>query len=288
MLNHKHNACKSKSKILLQILCIFGLVFSYSCSCRNPNKPDDYTPKTYMAEKTIGSALIVVKSDGSSITPANISFRDATVTSVTVDAGTTGIAADAFKYENGNLTMTAFDSVTSTTRQKVTATFSLAPADSRDTLNNPTETVEIEVVKATAIDVANNVKEMLNPKENTELQVQAQSHTFMFKLGTWDGKGFTVTMKDTDSDKETSGGDLTVGFLKGEIETKWQTKSPEYPKYCDGVEWTGAEGMETQTVSLKVKFKFKPEIEIDNPDQVYTMIFPMGGTGKWKNQLENN
>ena len=89
----------------------------------------------------------MVSLDGKSITPAKISFQDAKVTSVTVNVGTTGIDADVFKYENGGLTMTAFDNVT-TNRQEVTATFSLAPNDSRDTLNNPTEDVEIELVKS--------------------------------------------------------------------------------------------------------------------------------------------
>ncbi len=35
MLNHK-TIFKQKSKILLTIICIFGLAFSYSCSCRSP------------------------------------------------------------------------------------------------------------------------------------------------------------------------------------------------------------------------------------------------------------
>ena len=37
MLNHK-TIFKQKSKILLTIICIFGLAFSYSCSCRNDDK----------------------------------------------------------------------------------------------------------------------------------------------------------------------------------------------------------------------------------------------------------
>lgn len=36
MLNQNHNVHKrTNSKILLTILCIFGLLFSYSCSCKN-------------------------------------------------------------------------------------------------------------------------------------------------------------------------------------------------------------------------------------------------------------
>ena len=140
MLNQTKRLYKSKSKIFITILCIFGLLFYYSCN------PTPYTPKTYTATRS-GYTLIMVSLDGKSITPAKISFQDAKVTSVTVDVGATGIDADVFKYENGGLTMTAFDNVT-TNRQEVTATFSLAPNDSRDTLNNPTEDVEIELVKS--------------------------------------------------------------------------------------------------------------------------------------------
>ena len=163
MRNQTNNVFKvkrQKSKLFLIILCVFGLLFSWSCSCKNRvSNPDDtptdggitppptetYTPKTYEATRS-GDTLILVSSDGTSVTPASISFKDATVTSVSVDVGTTGIN-EAFKYENGGLTMTAFDGVT-TTRQTVTATFNLAPNDSRDTLSNPTETVSIEVVKS--------------------------------------------------------------------------------------------------------------------------------------------
>ena len=162
MRNQTNNVFKvkrQKSKLFLIILCVFGLLFSWSCSCKNRvSNPDDtptdggitpqptnYIPKTYEATRS-GDTLILVSSDGASVTPASISFKDATVTSVSVDVGATGIN-EAFKYENGGLTMTAFEGVT-TTRQTVTATFNLAPNDSRDTLSNPTETVSIEVAKS--------------------------------------------------------------------------------------------------------------------------------------------
>ena len=167
MRNQTNNVFKvkrQKSKLFLIILCVFGLLFSWSCSCKNRvSNPDDtptdggitpqptnYIPKTYEATRS-GDTLILVSSDGASVTPASISFKDATVTSVSVDVGVTGIN-EAFKYENGGLTMTAFEGVT-TTRQTVTATFNLAPNDSRDTLSNPTETVSIEVVKAITLDI---------------------------------------------------------------------------------------------------------------------------------------
>ena len=194
MLNQNHNVHKrTNSKILLIILCIFGLLFSYSCKCRNqisdPNNippdngiidntitnPTPYIPRTYTATRS-GDTLIIVSSDGQSITPAKISFQDAKVTNVTVDAGTTGIAADVFKYENGGLTMTNFDNVT-TTRQKVTATFSLAPDDSRDKLDNPTENVDIEVVKSKGafdkkVSIGTTIKDIFsyNPHDNITLQ----------------------------------------------------------------------------------------------------------------------
>ena len=281
MLNHKHNACKSKSKILLLALCIFGLVFSYSCNCiNNSTAPDEYTPKTYEAEKTIGSALIVVKSDGSSITPANISFKDATVTSVVVDAGTTGIAADAFKYENGNLTMTAFDSVTSTSRQKVTATFSLAPSDSRYNLTNPTETVEIEVVKATAID-----KKTLGDKVKSAIDVQ-EGQTVLFQGYAPDSVTVTdtqVTIKNSSPNKDSIPKDykISAGTIKGKLldNFKGEKNTAELKKWFSNISIEDkVTGLNTQKVVYTVSFTPYPEYEFDNTYKIELDLISVNGS----------
>ena len=108
MLNHK-TIFKQKSKIFITILCIFGLLFSYSCKCRNqisdPNnipldngitnkKPDETTPESFSVKADLQSAnfmvgannkqygssdiKIVLDSDGKEYTAKIISIEDIT------------------------------------------------------------------------------------------------------------------------------------------------------------------------------------------------------------------
>lgn len=106
---------------------------------------------------------------------------------------------------------------------------------------------------------------------------------FNFRLGNWEPKDFGLELEDTDQDKDTKGTYVTVGSFKKGVETIWQYKSEEYKKYCDGVIWTDAQGMGTTNLTVYLKFKFKPEVEVDNPDQEYQIQAPLQGIGKWIN-----
>ena len=102
MLNHNKRLIKSKSKILLLALCIFGLLFSYSCNCRNNSTApvDNTEPKVYTPATTLSRTLMVVKSDGSDTSlPIGITISDASYTwEVSGD-----LTTDTFEIVDGNL-----------------------------------------------------------------------------------------------------------------------------------------------------------------------------------------
>ena len=78
---------KSKSKIFITILCIFGLIFSYSCKCRNQiSDPNETPPGTFsMSAATDNVLASIVKSSTTSINDIKISFVSANNYDYTMD-----------------------------------------------------------------------------------------------------------------------------------------------------------------------------------------------------------
>ena len=161
-----HNA---KSKILLITLCIFGLLFSWSCSCKNrvsdPTGGDngDKGPDGETIIRTNGGAVsgtytIAVASDGNSVkTAATVKFLNATgkleaIADVDASANTT-LTLDDFAYTGTTLTLKdATDTRAKITwdgvdTKKVKATFSLTPTATNVDLTATTQEVEIEIGK---------------------------------------------------------------------------------------------------------------------------------------------
>ena len=165
-----HNA---KSKILLITLCIFGLLFSYSCQCKNnvsdPNNipPDNGMPGETDTGDTINDGdlttnstrLIRVSGDTVKIS-ATIEFKNATATLKSFeDTDSTTLTDGDIVYEGTTLTLKADTTDASkidTTvggkitwekaSKKITATFTLTPAENV-TLSETEKTVVIEIYK---------------------------------------------------------------------------------------------------------------------------------------------
>lgn len=111
-----------KSKFLLIILCLLGMVFSYSCSCRNDSTNPDTPPPTPNGNNKInfntGEAdgntyLIRLSSTGDEKDNALIKFTNDDVNNVeieSIDSGTTGInfenADFSYTYSDGTLSLT--------------------------------------------------------------------------------------------------------------------------------------------------------------------------------------
>ena len=323
-----HNA---KSKILLITLCIFGLLFSYSCQCKNnvsdPNnippdsgiKTNDIIPDTGDTDpdkdlvdgalSTTSTKVIVVAGAGDTVkTISTIKFKNATATltaiaDVDASANTpTDLTLDDFDYTGTTLTFkkdttdaSKYDATTlakvswsGVDTKKVKATFSLTPTSENVSLTTTTQDVEIEIGKVLIL----STKEIFS-KENLgdSLQHQQNSHTFMFKLGSLSADGLTFTVKDTNGDRETIGGDVSINDFKETVSTRFASNSEYFKNYFDSINWVSqrtenytpngkAEKVNGKLI-LKVKFNLKPISLVEFDDTEYTIEALMEGTGNW-------
>ena len=167
MRNQTKRVFTHKSKVFLTILCMLGLVFSWSCSCKNRVSNPDDTPTTpppppgtfSISEATDNVKASIVKSSTTSISDIKIGFVSAnnyayslTYTvedSETVEANK--ITADDFQVANNVLTakdsvatkMKQVDSSTAPAEKTITINFTFKANDSN--LNNNTQTLSVEV-----------------------------------------------------------------------------------------------------------------------------------------------
>ena len=127
MLNHNKRLIKSKSKILLLALCIFGLLFSYSCNCRNNSTaPVDDTPQktpdptVLIPSISLSRELMVVDSGGTKTTKGitlTVANADIDTFSIT-DDGSLGLTKDDFSLTEGVLSLnTNFAALTDNTKK---------------------------------------------------------------------------------------------------------------------------------------------------------------------------
>ena len=211
MRNQTNNVFKvkrQKSKLFLIILCIFGLLFSYSCSCKNrvsdptgdngDKEPDGETIIRTNGGAVSGTYTIAVASDGNSVkTAATVKFLNATgtltaIADVDASANTpTDLAVDDFDYTGTTLTLKdAADTRAKITwygvdTKKVKATFSLTPTATNVDLTTTTQEVEIEIGKFKTLS-GTDIGNILN---TIEKGVQVNEDNLIFEL---DGKA-TVT-----------------------------------------------------------------------------------------------
>ena len=227
MRNQTNNVFKvkrQKSKLFLIILCVFGLLFSYSCQCKNnvsdPNNipPDNGMPGETDTGDTINDGdlttnstrLIRVSGDTVKIS-ATIEFKNATATLKSFeDTDSTTLTDGDIVYEGTTLTLKADTTDASkidTTvggkitwekaSKKIAATFTLTPAENV-TLSETEKTVVIEIYK----------EKLVNPKEHIgEIIKQASGFSpsqFGFSVnfnGTPNDTDITATLKALDSGK---------------------------------------------------------------------------------------
>ena len=182
MRNQTKRVFTHKSKVFLTILCMLGLVFSWSCSCKNrvsdPTGGDngDKGPDGETIIRTNGGAVsgtytIAVASDGNSVkTAATVKFLNATgkLEAIT-DTDSTTLTLDDFAYTGTTLTLKdatetrakiTWDGVDT---KKVKATFSLTPTATNVDLTTTTQEVEIEIGKFKTLsgtDMGNVIKKI--------------------------------------------------------------------------------------------------------------------------------
>ena len=171
MLNHNKRLIKSKSKILLLALCIFGLVFSYSCNCRNNSTaPNDGPPPpsgtNIQGGTASGDYLMIVDSAGTGYKQeATVSFANATATLKSVTDVDSGMAIEEgdFVYDGNTKTLKLKADTTDATKidattgakitwkgndtKKVKATFTLTPSATNVDLDATEKEVEFQIAK---------------------------------------------------------------------------------------------------------------------------------------------
>ena len=167
MRNQTKRVFTHKSKVFLTILCMLGLVFSWSCSCKNRVSNPDDTPTTpppppgtfSISEATDNVKASIVKSSTTSISDIKIGFVSAnnyaySLTYTVEDSETDEtkkITADDFQVANNVLTakdsvatkMKQVDSSTAPAEKTITINFTFKANDSN--LNNNTQTLSVEV-----------------------------------------------------------------------------------------------------------------------------------------------
>ncbi|WP_201798600.1 hypothetical protein, partial [Brachyspira catarrhinii] len=234
--NNVFKVKRQKSKLFITILCIFGLLFSYSCQCKNnvsdPTGGDNGGKGDDSGEiiRTNGGAVsgsyqIVVASAGDTVsTTATVKFLNATGTLTAiadVDASaSTGLAVGDFDYTGTTLTFkkdttdaSKYDATTlakvswaGTETKKVKATFSLTPTSTNVDLTTTTQDVEIEIKKIQKLDdsTSDAIQSILRKGTrigNTISQVGGdKKFEFLFKNGTYNATDKTFTIENATTD----------------------------------------------------------------------------------------
>ncbi len=232
-----------KSKFLLIILCLLGLAFSYSCSCRNestgPKWEDDDKKdgntltggvdndkggKTYTPGATLSRNSIIVKSDASDTSyPINVTVTNADLdySSWTISGGS--LTKADFDFANGVLKVKQ-EKLASVKDTKETYNLTLkfitnSLFGENDTLSKETEEKTFELIKAQKKTLT-EVKDILNKDIET---YALNDVSFKFFNASVDGNGFLVRTAGTEVDgdyatkkigKKVFGSDKLLNLLK--------------------------------------------------------------------------
>ena len=244
MLNQKHNVFKgqkSKSKIFITILCIFGLLFSWSCSCKNrvsdpnnipldngikTNKDPDPTPPptpnndpdkdlSNGALSTSSTKVIILANDGTTVsTTATIKFKNATgkLTKVEDSAADKAFELADLDYSGTTLTLTDSGKAKATEGEfrTIKATFSLTKSADNVDLTATEQVVDIEIGKMAKSDKASILNAI---SENLKKigSVVGNQGDFSFYINRINGETIEVN-EDNENQNPTTTSDIKTAF----------------------------------------------------------------------------
>ena len=294
---------KQKSKVFLTILCMLGLVFSWSCSCKNrvsdptgdngDKGPDGETIIRTNGGAVSGSYQIVVASAGDTVsTTATVKFLNATgeLTAIT-DTDSTTLTVDDFDYTGTTLTFkkdttdaskidtTVKDKITwaGTETRKVKATFSLKPTATNVDLTTTTQDVEIEIKKIQKFE-NNNFGDFLKQLEKISVGDAKNLAEFKTASGTYNSGTFTIENGSNDSATTISKSDLgnNLAYFYNHLTNK---KGYTKVELVIGIEAGG--GDNDDFYSVKIKFTYDSDnYEITEQDTI-TFKFVKKNSAKW-------
>ena len=159
---------KQKSKLLLIVLSLLGMLFSYSCSCRNnstaPNTPEDtQTNNIITPSSKLSRQLMVVNSGGTATSKSiTITVNNADLDNINFDISSpAGFTKDNFDITDNILTLTGGFGNVDNTEKDVTITLKYnkkADAEKDATLSPSSEEKTFKITKAKVLDINNDIK----------------------------------------------------------------------------------------------------------------------------------
>ena len=285
MLNHK-TIFKQKSKILLTIICIFGLAFSYSCSCRSPEEPPTGSG-TFAPRLDLGNSYNVsFTSAGVEKLHASVKFIEpnkydykAEITEVTDGKGE--ITKDKIQYnDDGTFTIETsilqalagkLDSTDKPATNEVSITFKLTSTDTSLNNNTTNITKTFNFIKAKKID-NDGMQTLLRSAYSDTIQFKSDDFlrlaTVVMHNGNYNGMLETFTLNENSNDLKDGDNVISAEDIKTQV-TAYIKNGPNTKDYFvsgDGV-ISGNITPELQNrgdkISWDVTFKFGDLYESD-------------------------
>ncbi|WP_432633701.1 hypothetical protein [Brachyspira sp.] len=286
-----------KSKFLLIILCLLGLTFSYSCSCRNEStgpkwgdddKKDGNTltggidngqgGKVYTPGTKLSRTLMVVNSKATDTSyPIGITVTNADYTwEVSGD-----LVSDTFEVKDGNLKVKGekLGDITAKKSAKLTINYKKnSEFGDKDTLSKDSDTFDIEVTKAENLDkqtLGDNIRKAINA------QFSSGKYIFTGELSSTSSSDTTkISIKNnsnTHSDKDKASAGTVKELILNQLHAN--TTLQKYFEQ-DGIKFKdGYNGKGTQSATFTILLTPKPEYEIDIPQ---SFILELDATkGEW-------
>ena len=294
MRNQTNNVFKvkrQKSKIFITILCIFGLLFSYSCSCKNRVSNPDDTPTdsgvitnkeggiVITPSATLSTNLMTINVNGNgtkqSITVNNADFVIADIT------GVEGLTKDNFELANGVLSLkSGFDKV-DTTEKTLTLAVNYqkkSTAGANDTLSKTTDSKTFNVVKVEKFDNQSDILQNII----SSLGIKMGSKRVSFNFSEVGKAGVdSISLENTyttevkaECDAQEFVNDILINDA---ISIK---KNDNYKKYFDDVTGTYSIG-ETDKSILTIELTFSPKSIYEFGNVKYTITLNSNGKGDW-------
>ena len=294
MRNQKNYAFKKqKSKVFLTILCMLGLVFSWSCSCKNRVSNPDDTPtdggvtneeggSVITPSITLSTNLMVIDNAGTqtkesiTITVDNADFVIADIT------GVEGLTKDNFELANGVLSLkSGFDKV-ATTEKTLTLAVNYqkkSTAGANDTLSKTTDSKTFNVVKVEKFD---NQSDILQNIISSVGSIPG-SKRVIFNFSEVGKAGVdSISLENTlhneakaDCNAQEYLDDILINYPQQSIKN-----NDNYKKYFDDV--TGTYSIdETDKSILTIELTFSPKSIYEFGNVKYTITLNSNGKGDW-------
>ena len=289
MRNQTNNVFKvkrQKSKLFITILCIFGLLFSYSCSCKNRVSNPDDTPteggSVITPSITLSTNLMVIDNAGTqtkesiTITVDNADFVIADIT------GVEGLTKDNFELANGVLSLkSGFDKV-ATTEKTLTLAVNYqkkSTAGANDTLSKTTDSKTFNVVKVEKFDNQSDILQNII----SSLGVMQGSKRVSFNFSEVGKAGVdSISLENTlhneakaDCNAQEYLDDILINYPQQSIKN-----NDNYKKYFDDV--TGTYSIDEANKSiLTIELTFSPKSIYEFGNVKYTITLNSNGKGDW-------